>query len=59
MELLKKQQEKERNAQADATTKGQTAVPMAATTEAQSQTPPAPGTPAATGYQPSTPSTQT
>ena len=53
MELLKRQQEKERNAQAEATTEVQTAVPM--TTTDDQQTPDASSqTPAATGYQPPT-----
>jgi conjugal transfer ATP-binding protein TraC len=52
MELLKRQQDKERAAQAEAATSGQTAVPMTQTLDQTATTPPAPGaSPDATGYQ--------
>jgi len=54
MELLKKQQEKERNAQAEAITSGQSAVPMTQTSPQSSEDSPSEAAPAATGYQPPT-----
>ena len=54
MELLKKQQEKERAAQAEAATNGQTAVPLSQTVEQTTGATPEP----ATSYQPPTPPVQ-